>query len=134
MRTISLSQAHTFIDAAIGEATKRSLFVSVAVLDAGANLIAFSRMDKAEIAGPLLAIDKAYTAVMNRITTEELGKLSQPGAEFYGIQNNGGGRFVIFGGGIPLWDDDVVIGAIGVSGASAADDAACAKVAASLWS
>lgn len=133
MASLTLDIAHQIIQGAIAEAEKRSLKVSVAIVDAGGNLVAFSRMDGAEIAGPVLAVDKAYTAVSNRISTEELGKLAQPGGELFGIQSSGGGRFVIFGGGVPLWDGDQVAGGIGVSGASASEDAACATAGAALW-
>jgi len=133
MAPLTLDIANQMIQGAIAEAEKRSLKVSVAIVDAGGNLVAFSRMDGAEIAGPVLAVDKAYTAVSNRISTEELGKLAQPGGELFGIQSSGGGRFVIFGGGVPLWDGDQVAGGIGVSGASASEDAACATAGAALW-
>ena len=104
-----------------------------AVVDAGGNLIAFGRMDGAEIAGPVLAVDKAYTAVANRTSTEELGRLAAPGGELFGLQANGGGRFVIFGGGVPLRADGVIVGAVGVSGASTADDIGCAGAAAAAF-
>ena len=133
MASLTLDIAHQIIQGAIAEAEKHSLKVSVAIVDAGGNLVAFSRMDGAEIAGPVLAVDKAYTAVSNRISTEELGNLAQPGGELFGIQSSGGGRFVIFGGGVPLWDGDQVAGGIGVSGASASEDAACATAGAALW-
>jgi len=133
MASLTLDIAHQIIQGAIAEAEKHSLKVSVAIVDAGGNLVAFSRMDGAEIAGPVLAVDKAYTAVSNRISTEELGKLAQPGGELFGIHSSGGGRFVIFGGGVPLWDGDQVAGGIGVSGASASEDAACATAGAALW-
>ncbi|MFB1299542.1 heme-binding protein [Mycobacterium sp. pW049] len=118
--------------AAHAEAERRSLLVSAAVVDAGGHLVAFGRMDGAEIAGPVLAVDKAYTAVANRIATSELAVLAAPGGELFGIHANGGGRFVIFGGGVPLTVDGVVVGGIGVSGASAAEDEACALAAARL--
>jgi uncharacterized protein GlcG (DUF336 family) len=86
-------------------------------------------MDGAEIAGPVLAVDKAYTAVANRMATSELATLAAPGGELFGIHANGGGRFVIFGGGVPIVLEGTVVGAVGVSGASAVDDEACALAA-----
>jgi uncharacterized protein GlcG (DUF336 family) len=120
------------VAAAHAEAARRSVFVSVAVVDAGGNLVAFGRMDGAEIAGPVLAVDKAYTAVANRLATSELARLAAPGGELFGLQSNGNGRFVIFGGGVPIVIGGEVVGAIGVSGASTADDEACALVALDL--
>jgi uncharacterized protein GlcG (DUF336 family) len=117
------------IAAAHAEAEERSILVSAAVVDAGGNLVAFGRMDGAEIAGPVLAVDKAYTAVANRIATSELATLAAPGGELFGLHANGGGRFVIFGGGVPIAIEGVVVGGVGVSGASAAEDEACALAA-----
>ncbi|GLP74627.1 PduO protein [Mycobacterium antarcticum] len=125
--TPDLATAHRIIDAAHAEAVERSILVSAAVVDAGGHLIAFSRMDGAEIAGPVLAIDKAYTAVANSISTAELAVLAAPGGELFGLHANAGGRFVIFGGGVPITSEGRIVGAVGVSGASAEDDAACAE-------
>jgi uncharacterized protein GlcG (DUF336 family) len=127
--TVDLAAALRMIAAAHAEAERRSIVVSAAVVDAGGNLVAFGRMDGAEIAGPVLAVDKAYTAVANRIATSELATLAAPGGELFGLHANGGGRFVIFGGGVPVTVAGTVVGGVGVSGASAADDEACAVAA-----
>lgn len=124
--TVDLATAQAMIAAAHAEAARRAVTVSAAVVDEGGNLVAFGRMDGAEIAGPVLAVDKAYTAVANRIATSELAKLAAPGGELFGIHATAGGRFVIFAGGVPIAVDGVIVGGVGVSGASAADDEACA--------
>jgi uncharacterized protein GlcG (DUF336 family) len=124
--TVDLVTANRIIAAAHEEARRRSVLVSAAVVDAGGNLIAFGRMDGAEIAGPVLAVDKAYTALANRIATSELAALAAPGGELFGLHANAGGRFVIFGGGVPIFVEGSVVGAVGVSGASTAEDEACA--------
>ena len=123
---IDSAAANRIVAGAHDEATRRSILVSAAVVDSGGHLVAFGRMDGAEIAGPVLAVDKAYTSVANRIATSELAVLAAPGGELFGLHANGGGRFVIFGGGVPVLVDGVIVGGIGVSGASAADDEACA--------
>ena len=127
--SVDLETALRMIGAAHAEATRRSVLVSAAVVDAGGHLIAFGRMDGAEIAGPLLAVDKAYTATANSTSTAELAVLAAPGGELFGLQANGNGRFVIFGGGVPISVDGTVVGGVGVSGAAVADDCACADVA-----
>jgi uncharacterized protein GlcG (DUF336 family) len=127
--TVDLATALRMVAAAHAEAARRSILVSAAVVDAGGHLVAFGRMDGAEIAGPVLAVDKAYTAVANRIATSELATLAAPGGELFGLHANGGGRFVIFGGGVPIVVDGTVVGGVGVSGASAAEDEACALAA-----
>jgi uncharacterized protein GlcG (DUF336 family) len=124
--SLDLHTANTIISAAIESAATLGARVSVAVVDAGGNLVAFARMDGAEIAGPTLAVDKAYTAVSNRIATEELAVLAAPGGPLFGIQSNSGGRFVIFAGGIPIFEGDDAVGGIGVSGGAVDEDAACA--------
>ncbi|MEO6827051.1 MAG: heme-binding protein [Microbacteriaceae bacterium] len=124
---IPLSIARELIAATHDEGTRRDATISAAVVDAGGHLIAFGRMDGAEIAGPTLAIDKAFTAVAHSIATEELAVLAAPGGELFGLQANGNGRYVIFGGGIPLRRDGVIVGAIGVSGSTSQNDIACAK-------
>jgi len=127
--SVDLETALRMIRAAHAEADRRSVLVSAAVVDAGGHLIAFGRMDGAEIAGPVLAVDKAYTATANSTSTAELAVLAAPGGELFGLQANGNGRFVIFGGGIPVRVDGTVVGGVGVSGAAVADDCACADAA-----
>lgn len=112
--------------AAVERAAAIGALVSAAVVDQGGHLVHFQRMDKAEIAGPTLAVDKAFTAVAHRIETAELAAMTQPGGDLWGLQANGGGRYVVFGGGIPCWHDGVVVGAVGVSGGTAEEDADCA--------
>ena len=130
MTAITLAAAQLALAAGIAEAERLGVTVSVAVVDAGGVLRAFARMDGAEIAGEALAVDKAYTAVAHRTPTAELGALAQPGGELFGLQANGRGRYVMFGGGLPVTDaDGGVIGAVGVSGAAVAEDVACAEVA-----
>jgi uncharacterized protein GlcG (DUF336 family) len=127
---IALAAAQQALAAGIAEADRFGVAVSVAVVDAGGVLRAFARMDGAEIAGEVLAVDKAYTAVAHRISTAELGALAQPGGELFGLEANGRGRYVMFGGGLPVTDSDgVVIGGVGVSGAAVAQDVACAEAA-----
>lgn len=124
--------ASRIVAAVHAEAVRRSVLVSAAVVDAGGNLVAFGRMDGAEIAGPVLAVDKAFTAVANRLATSELGHLAAPGGELFGLHANAGGRFVIFAGGVPLVAGGEIVGGVGVSGASADDDEACARAGAAV--
>jgi uncharacterized protein GlcG (DUF336 family) len=118
---------------ALARAREDAALVSVAVVDGGGNLVAFVRADGAEIAGPTLAVDKAYTAVAHRVSTSELAQLSAPGGELQGLASAGGGRYICFGGGVPLWSNNRVVGAVGVSGGTVTQDVACAKAAAKLW-
>jgi uncharacterized protein GlcG (DUF336 family) len=130
---IDLALAARMTQAALDRAAAVDALVSAAVVDHGGHLLHFQRMDRAEIAGPTLAIDKAYTAVAHRIATAELGPLTAPGGPLQGMHANGGGRYVVFAGGLPCWADDVVVGGIGVSGGSAEEDAACAAAALAVF-
>ena len=76
---LTLDVAQRLVAAALDEAGRRGAQVSAAVVDAGGHLVAFARMDGAEIAGPTLAVDKAYTAVAQSTSTEELAALAAPG-------------------------------------------------------
>jgi uncharacterized protein GlcG (DUF336 family) len=124
---LTLRIAALTTQAVIDRATELGCLVSAAVVDQGGHLLHFQRMDGAEIAGPTLAVDKAFTAVAHRISTAELGALAQPGGPLFGLQANGSGRYVLFAGGVPCWCGDRVVGGVGVSGGSADEDAACAR-------
>src|SRR4051794_27058908 len=90
-------------------------------------------MDGAWIGSVDISINKAYTARAFDISTAELGANAQPGAEFYGIQMSNHGRVRIFAGGLPLQHDGRVVGAVGVSGGSGAQDQSVAEVAATAF-
>lgn len=95
---ISLELAGRMTQAALDRAAELGCLVSAAVVDQGGHLVHFQRMDGAEIAGPTLAVDKAFTAVAHRIGTAELSGLAQPGGPLFGLQANGSGRYVLFAG------------------------------------
>lgn len=125
---IPLDAAQAILAVSMEEARRLKVSVSVAVVDAGGNLKAFARMDGAEVAGPTLAIDKAYTALAHRTPTHELAAQAAPGGPLFGLHAAAGGRYVIFGGGIPIVVDGKVVGAVGVSGAAVDQDVSCARV------
>ncbi|KHK99923.1 hypothetical protein LK09_00915 [Microbacterium mangrovi] len=133
MGGLDLSTAERLVEAAVAHARTLDVQISAAVVDAGGHLVAFARMDGAEVAGPTLAVDKAYTAVAQSTPTDELAVLCAPGGPLFGLQANGGGRYVIFGGGIPLRENGAdggrIVGGVGVSGAAVEDDTACARAA-----
>ena len=130
---VDLDLALTMTSAARARATELGALLSVAVVDAGGHLVAFIRMDGAEIAGPILARDKAYTAVAHRCPTDELTELVSPGAALAGMNSADGGRYIAFGGGLPLWSGDRVVGGVGVSGGTAEQDVDAARCVLALW-
>jgi len=124
---ISLEQAQAIIAAALEKAAEIGTKMDVAVVDAGANLKAFARMDGAWLGSIDIAIKKARTARFFDFPTGVLGELSQPGGPLYQIEVSNGG-LITFPGGLPLKAaDGTVIGAIGVSGSTVEDDAEVAE-------
>jgi uncharacterized protein GlcG (DUF336 family) len=131
---VTAEVAQAVIEAATKKATELGVRISVAVADAGGNLKAFLRMDGAEIAGPYLAQDKAFTAVAVRCATAELAEFAQSGQPLFGLNTGAAGRLVIYGGGVPLVQDGVVVGGVGVSGCAEVDqDVECANAAAAAF-
>ena len=117
------------------EARSRSIGVPmvIALSDQSGVLQRYSRMDGAIQGSVEIAQNKAYTAALLQVPTHVLGPLVQPGGEFYGLQNTHNGRFVFFGGGMPLNLDGQLVAALGVSGGSAAQDLEVAGAAAQAW-
>jgi len=124
---ISLDQARSAVSAAIEKSNEIGTKMDIAIVDAGANLKAFARMDDAWIGSIDIAIKKAKTARFFNFPTGEIGKLSQPGGALYNIEHSNGG-LISFPGGLPIkTSDGTVIGAIGVSGSTVEDDHAVAE-------
>ena len=124
---ISLNDARRMIAAAEKKAAEIGQPMNIAVVDAGANLIAHVRMDGAWIGSIDISINKAYTSRAFDISTKDLAQHSQSGGQFFGIHVSNSGRIMIFAGGIPLKRDGKTVGAIGVSGGSGQQDHAVAE-------
>ena len=119
---ISHEEALKIIEAAQKTAIDANITVNIAVVDAGANLKAFIRMDHSFLGSIDVAIKKAKTARYFDMPTGDLGKLTQPGGAIYNIELSNGG-LVTFPGGIPIKDKKgTIIGAIGVSGGTIDQD------------
>lgn len=119
---ITLEQAETAVKAAKAKAAEINTLMNIAVVDTGANLVAFARMDGAWLGSVDIAQKKARTARYFDMPTGEVGKLSQPGGSLYNIEHSNGG-LITFPGGIPIKNSEgVIIGAIGVSGSTVEND------------
>lgn len=119
---ITLEQALVAIAAARSKAEKQGTLMNIAIVDAGANLKAFVRMDDAFLGSIDICIKKAKTARWFNMPTGTLGALAQPGAPLYHIEFSNEG-LITFPGGLPLKNaEGVIIGGIGVSGSSVEDD------------
>jgi uncharacterized protein GlcG (DUF336 family) len=127
MMSINLEQAEKLIQAAKQKAKSIDAKMNIAIVDAGANLVAFARMDGAWLGSLDISIKKAKTARFFDMNTGIIGELSQPGGSLYNIEHSNGG-LITFPGGIPIKNDaGDVIGAIGVSGSSVENDHAVAE-------
>ena len=126
---MTLAAARRMIAAASAVGREMRVALSVAVVDGGDQLVAFERMDGADLVTIGLARDKAFSALVNRMPTRDLAPLVQPGAEFYGYDSLAGGRMVVFAGGVPVERDGILVGAIGVSGGSSEEDQRAADAA-----
>jgi len=127
--TITLETADRIITAGQEKARELGLNAVFAVLDAGANLVAFERMDGAWLASHDLALAKSRTSVMFEAPSEALNaplQLGEPVAHF--DHTNGG--LLLMGGGVPITDDaGRLLGALGVSGGTPEQDAEIARTA-----
>ena len=122
MADITAKQAQAVLEAALKKAEEIKTKMDIAVVDAGANLKAFIRMDDAFLGSIDIAIKKAKTARMFNMPSGDLGKLSQPGGSLYNIEHSNDG-LITFPGGVLLKNKEgVIIGAVGVSGSSVEDD------------
>ena len=117
------------LQAAVDRAAQEGVKINVAAVDAAGNLAGFLRMPGAPLHSIDIAIDKAYTAASFSCPTGDWDQILANGSVGFreGIVQRP--RFTPFGGGMPIWIDRELIGAIGVSGASEAQDVLCAEAA-----
>jgi len=120
------------VDAVVAEASKTSRSAVVAVADTHGELIALARMDGAPLSSIAIAANKAWTAARERKTTQEIGERVRHPEKGFDIAYFGDPRFVGWGGGVPVWRDGEVVGAIAVSGLPQEDDIRLATWAATL--
>jgi uncharacterized protein GlcG (DUF336 family) len=128
--SLSLADARAAIAAGERKALELKVPYNIAVVDAGGDLVAHARMDGAWLGSVNIAIDKAWTARAFDMPTDALARLAQSGQQGFGINTTNGCRVVIFGGGIPVKANGVVIGAVGASGGSVEQDTLVARAAA----
>jgi glc operon protein GlcG len=118
---ITLEQAKKVMVGAEAEAKKNSWNVVMVVLDSGGNLVMLQRMDGAQFGSIEVAKDKAYSAVAFRRPTKAFDDaLAQGGANLRILKLSGAAPVE---GGIPIVIDGKLIGAVGVSGVTSAQDA-----------
>lgn len=119
---INLEQAEKVIAIAKQKSIEINTKMNIAIVDSGANLVAFARMDGAWLGSLDIAIKKAKTARFFDMNTGIIGELSQPGGALYNIEHSNNG-LITFPGGVPIKNKaGEIIGAIGVSGSTVEND------------
>ena len=126
---ISAQRAQSLIQAAAAEATRRGWAMNIAVVDSGANLVAFLRMDGAQLASIAISEHKARTAAKFRRPTKVIEKAIQESDMKYMLTLD---DVIASRGGIPLIEDGKIIGAIGCSGGTGSQDEVVCTAAAAL--
>ena len=133
-QTIEYAEAKRVIDALIEEIRGRGKAGVIAVTDAHGELIAFARMDGAPFSSVTIAMNKAYSAARERKPSKEIGKAARQASEGFEMGYFGDPRFTGWGGGVPVWKEGKVVGAIAISGLPQTEDMALAEVGAKLLS
>lgn len=125
---MTLAAARRLSDKVKEKARSMGVNAVVAVSNKAAHPVLVECMDDSFIASYDIALGKAYTVSALKMSTSELKQLSQPGGSLYGIQFTNQGKIVIFGGGEPLYNrEGKLIGGLGVSGGTEAQDTALAE-------
>ena len=110
---LTLSLAKKMLEAGEKEAEKQGVPMSMAISDAGGNIIAFSRMDNAALFSIQIAMDKAFTTVFGKMPTGSFGSHYCEGGLIPLFFHE---RWITFPGGFPIIRNGVILGGIGVSG------------------
>ena len=123
---ITQSLALKILEAITNKAEELEIKINAAVVDEGANLKAFIRMDEAALLSSEIAQNKAYTAAaFGKPTHEWYPMIKDEPALLTGIVHTN--KLVVFGGGIPLTVSGIIVGGIGVSGGTSEEDVLCAQ-------
>ncbi len=131
-KSITLAQAQAMAKVAEKKAKEIGVPMVIAVVDPGGNLVLHQRMEDALLVSIGVSIKKAYTAVALKMPTDVFATVTQPETELYGIQHSDQ-QLIIFGGGFPLKIEDKLVGGLGISGGSVAEDTIVAKAALAIF-
>jgi uncharacterized protein GlcG (DUF336 family) len=131
--TIGFEGARSVYSAAVDAASGLHLAICVAVVDRAGHLVLYGRMDGAPLVSASLAQDKAWTAVAFGVETHLLWEqIHEAPALVHGLPKND--RVMVIGGGAPITADGQVVGAVGISGGTPAQDQQLARTAADALS
>lgn len=120
--TIDYFEAKRAVDLIVQKALQMQKAAAVAVADAHGDPICFARMDGAPVSSITIAMNKAWTAARERKPTKEIGEKVRSPEKGHDISYYGDPKYVGWGGGIPVWKNGEVVGAVAVSGLSSNED------------
>ncbi|MDG3085137.1 cob(I)yrinic acid a,c-diamide adenosyltransferase [Vibrio hannami] len=120
--SLGFIRVHKMLQQAVDAALKINVPMVISVMDEHGHLIITYRMPDSLLASIELAPKKAYTAIALKCATHQLPGLIQPGSDLYQLEAISEGQLVTFGGGLPLYHNNKIIGAIGISGGSVEQD------------
>ena len=129
--SITLENAKKATIPALAEAAKNNWSMAVAIVDPSGNLVYYEKMDNTQLGSANVAIDKARSAALFKRPTKAFQDALAAGGDGLRILRLQGATPVE--GGIPLVSDGKIVGAIGVSGATSAQDGQCAKASADAF-
>lgn len=127
-KSLDHDEAQKIIDAIKNELSKRKKAAVIAVADNQGELIALLRMDWASVSSIVIATNKAWTAARERKPTYELGQAARDPKTGFDMGYYGDKKYVGWGGGIPIFHEDKVVGAIAVSGLNEQEDMELARI------
>ncbi|MGA8617934.1 MAG: heme-binding protein [Candidatus Sulfotelmatobacter sp.] len=128
LHTIDYSEAKSAVDLIVERAQQRKKAAAVAVADSHGDLLYVVRMDGAPVSSILIAMNKAWTAARERKPTKEIGEKVKHPEKGHDIAYYGDKKYVGWGGGLPIWKNGEVVGAVAVSGLSSNEDIALATL------
>ncbi len=129
---LEYSEARKVIDLIMEKALAMKKPGVIAVADSHGELIALARMDGAPVSSIRIAANKAWTAARERKSTKDVGAKVRHPEKGHDIAYYGDPKYVGWGGGIPVWKDGQVVGAVAVSGLPESDDITLATLGAGL--
>jgi glc operon protein GlcG len=128
--TLSYTDAKSIIESISAEAAKRGKAAVIVVADAHGELLALARMDGAPLSSLAIATNKAWTAARERKPSKDIGTAARDRDKGFDIGYFGDPKFTGWGGGVPVWKEGKVVGAIAVSGLPQEEDIELAAAAA----
>lgn len=125
---MNLEVAKKLLQTGVENAKEMGKVCSIALVDENGWLVALHRMDGAPIPTAEIARDKAWTAAVFRRPSSEVSAYGDPRMPGFGLNvQNWNNRLTTIPGGLPIWENNHLIGAIGVCGQTPREDVLIAK-------